>query len=763
MRHNNENVLGEEQPLLLNESLTTQGYCTIEKESVSNNESKKDIRQDRGLLPRIIWLIAGVVTLTCLSRHPQPLLGGLWQIKNHNNADLPTGTVSPSLAPFTFSPLPLGSIKPLGWLYSQLDLMAAGLAGTQHTFYRFVANSSWLGGSSEYSPLNEGFPYWLNGIVPLAYALDDQRLKRAIQESVGYVIEHQWSDGWLGPESAHTGQRNLWARYPLLSGLTQLLEADESYTLTVLPAMRRFVECMYGMLKHNGTGMMMQPGDMLSEQDHGWARTRVADLMVSLQWMYEHDEHGGQGGKLLNSMRLLRKYALDWSDWYDEEHYISGDVNHANASYVDEWFPFEHGVNVAMGLKIGAVVNRFEHNYTMIAMARRAVQWTFEYHGSASGSILADERLAGLAPYYGAELCTTVETIYSLSYLYQALGDESFAERAELAAFNALPAAVLGDWWSHQYVTQANQPYSKQLNDPTPFWNVNNRGQMFGLEPDYPCCTINHIQGYPKFLTNSWIAVGNDGLGHALLSPSAVDITLKSGAQIMVEVQTQYPFADSLEYTICTSRPFVFYVRIPSWTKVPSIIVAGKVLEYSPHNLDSRTGMYPIPITGNRTQVTVSLSSRSISLIPRANHTVAIMHGPLLYSLDVGYDAKYTAPRDYKLENGRLNGSIPSQSEDWTIINSKPWNIAIYTSTLRARSQHGDHNANIKALPRQIWSPGAPPVYLEGVGCEIHWPLYRGIPAEAPKNRTCIGEKHTVRLWPVGSSKIGMVELPTLP
>lgn len=105
-------------------------------------------------------------------------------------------------------------------------------------------------------------------------------------------------------------------------------------------------------------------------------------------------------------------------------------------------------------------MNRDKH---LVEQTRYAIDMTFQYQVGPSGTIIGDEYLGGRSPQRGSELCMTVETMFSTAYLFRLFGDNDYAEKAERAAYNALPAAIMPDWWSHQYVTQTNQPWSQNL------------------------------------------------------------------------------------------------------------------------------------------------------------------------------------------------------------------------------------------------------------------------------------------------------------
>ena len=70
--------------------------------------------------------------------------------------------------------LPVGAVRPSGWLADQLRLQAEGLTGRLEEIWPDVGpRSAWLGGDGEDW---ERGPYYLDGLVPLAHLTGDQAL-----------------------------------------------------------------------------------------------------------------------------------------------------------------------------------------------------------------------------------------------------------------------------------------------------------------------------------------------------------------------------------------------------------------------------------------------------------------------------------------------------------------------------------------------------------------------------------------------------------
>jgi hypothetical protein len=302
-------------------------------------------------------------------------------------------------------------------------------------------------------------------------------------------------------------------------------------------------------------------------------------------------------------------------------------------------------------------------------------------------------------------------------------------------------------------MAEPNQGYAQNLTE-SPFWNVNTLGQTFGLEPNYPCCTVNHPQGYPKFLSNSFVTVGDNGLGHALLSPATATATLPGGNNVTVSCDTKYPFDFTLTYTTSATSAFDLYLRVPGWATSNSASVnSGTSAPLSP---DANTGMAKVSLAAGQSTVTYTLDT-SLTLDQRANDTVSAYYGPLLYALQIGEQVVDMPPRNWGNKSDYSSTYAPPQAQDHYINNLTAWNIAIDPSTISYKT-----NASDDTLPNPIWTSGAPPGYMVAQGCEIAWPIEKGVPTNPPLERTCTAPAAEYTLVPYGSAKLHMAELPVV-
>ena len=151
-----------------------------------------------------------------------------------------------ALNPPRFRPLPLGSVRPQGWLERQLHIQVDGLSGHLDEFWPDVRDSRWFGGDAEGW---ERAPYWLDGVIPLAFLLDDATLKEKVVRYVDYVVTHQHADGWLGPRTmvAAAGQPeqpnyDLWAQFLATKALAQYYDATGDRR--IIKSVERALRCV---------------------------------------------------------------------------------------------------------------------------------------------------------------------------------------------------------------------------------------------------------------------------------------------------------------------------------------------------------------------------------------------------------------------------------------------------------------------------------------------------------------------------------------
>ena len=78
-------------------------------------------------------------------------------------------------------------------------------------------------------------------------------------------------------------------------------------------------------------------------------------------------------------------------------------------------------------------------------------------------------------------------------------------------------------------------------------WSTNGPdSNIFGLEPNYGCCTANMHQGWPKFAANLWMATRGWRSRGRRLWPSEVSTRVATGVPVSIAETTDYPFRETV-------------------------------------------------------------------------------------------------------------------------------------------------------------------------------------------------------------------------
>ena len=612
------------------------------------------------------------------------------------------------LAESVFYRLPLTSVKPVGWLRDQLQLQSHALTGHLDEFWADVGpNSAWLGGSGEGW---ERGPYYLDGLLPSAYLLDDPKLIAKTRPWIEWTLTHQSADGAIGPAK----NRDWWPIMIMLKVLTQYQEATGD--ARVIPVMEKY--------------FAYQSRILAGEPLQDWAVYRWQDELASVLWLYNRDGDP----HLLELARQLKGQGFDWTKMFDNFPF-PGKVARDQAKHDS------HGVNNGMGLKTAALWQLISHDPADRDATAHMLRALDQYQGLPNGMFSADEHFAGRNPSQGTELCAVVESMFSLELDLAALGDAALGDRLEKIAYNALPGGQSADLWTHQYDQQPNQVLcSIGKRD----WGTNGpESNLFGLEPNYGCCTANLHQGWPKFAASLWMASADDGLALAAYAPSQVRTSVK-GVDVTVDETTEYPFRDRVALTVSPAAKvrFPLYVRIPAWAGDATVAVNG--LKVDGVRAASFQRIEREWQRGDRVEIVLPMKVRTIEGF---NGSISVERGPLVYSLGIGESWS------------RLKQTGPVT--DYEVYPTSPWN---YGLRVDAANPAGAFQVSEAPVAKQPFDRTTPPAKIQVKARRLpQWVITDDSAGPPPQSPVVVrGQDETVTLIPYGAARLRITSFPVL-
>jgi len=591
-------------------------------------------------------------------------------------------------------------IKADGWLKRQLEIQAEGLNGNLDKVWRDVRDSAWIGGTSEGW---ERVPYWLDGFIPLAYLLENDDMKARAKKYIDVILAHQKADGWICPCGDEDREKyDNWAIQLIAKVLVVYYECSND---------ERIPDVVYKILKNYYELLKSEKIKLFN-----WGKFRWFESFIAINFIYRRYKESW----LLELAEILKHKGIDYTSlmplWERP---------------LNCWKYETHIVSIAMALKCEAVsCDLTDGIYRDIA--EKLYEHLYKFNGTPTGIFTGDECLSGVSPIQGTELCAVVEQMYSYEQLYAYTGDVKWAERLELLAFNALPATLSDDMWSHQYLQMSNQIACVRFPGKSLFRTNDSEAHIFGLEPNFGCCTANFGQGWPKFALSAFM-YNEDTVISVIPVPTVLNCDKGE-----IKLETNYPFENNFRYTVKAKKNFKLKIRIPGFAKklfADGAEITAKELSYSFNAGESR-------------EINLSFEAEA-HFDERPNELKAVRYGSLIFSLPIKYEKKM-----YEYEKNGVERKFPYC--DYEYLPKSEWSFAYCGNVLSVKTNVMD------SIP---FSSEKPPVVIEAKVKKIDWGLedgYDTVCAGLPVSKIPVGEEKSVLLYPYGCSKLRMTELPLI-
>lgn len=577
-----------------------------------------------------------------------------------------------------FDELPITCTEPAGWLRAYLETQRRGLTGHLEVAGPPFHTKGWAGrkivprGDEGDWGAYEQYGYWIDGMIRCGHLLGDDFLISKAKRNFDYVLEHVDADGYLGPASLKEyGKHQRWPHTVFFRALM----AHHGVTRD-----SRIVDALK---KH-----------YLSNTCPHFGFRDVCNIEIML-WVYEKT-----GDK-----RLLNYAAKTYADYVHIEIGLkaaaAATLLRGGDTIPDGMLSNKrgqmHGGTYNEICKLPALLYVYTGRKKYLDATVNAFRKIDRYHMLIDGVCSSTEALRGKDPLDSHETCDIADYTWSVGYLLAITGDARHADRIERACVNAAPGAVTSDFRAVQYFSCPNQVVADR-NSNHNLWSFGDEQMSYRPQPKTGCCPAESTRIIPNFAARMWLSDRRGGIVAALYGPSRVTARLgKSRQQVTVVEETNYPFAERIDFAIRTDKPvdFTLTLRIPGWCRNAQILIND-----SPHRARLK------PATFVRIRRTFRQNDRVVLLLPMVvklsrwpKGGIGIERGPLVFALPVKADRQ-------------VDQSDPNQTMQfpaWNLYPASAWNYA-----LALDPQNLDDQIEVVHHPAQLnpWSVDTAPIEL---------------------------------------------------
>ena len=555
------------------------------------------------------------------------------------------------MMPQQFIKLPTGSIKPDGWLLTQLQLQKDGLNGHLGEISAWLQkeDNAWLKAGGKWGW--EEVPYWLRGYAGVAYLFEDKAMLDEAKIWIESILKSQRENGNFGPSAETKGTQDFWPNMIAL----WILQSYHEYTgdARVIDFMTRYFHFQ-----------LTVPDELFMRKS--WQHYRGGDNLWSVAWLYNRTGDA----KLLELADKIHRNTANWT----------------KATELPTW----HNVNVAQGCREPATYYLFTGDSNMMKASYNVQSLVRRSFGQVPGGMFgADEnaRIGFFDPRQGTETCGFAEQMASDEIMLLITGDPYWAENCEDIAFNSYPAAFMPDYKSLRYITSPNMVMSDSENHKP---GIDNAGPFLAMNPfSSRCCQHNHGFAWPYYAEHLILATPDNGVAAVLFNACEAQMKVADGKEIVIKEMTDYPFDTQISFTVEMNEEtvkFPFYIRIPSWTRNVSLKINGKATAVNTEsgnylcihrewkNGDKVEVNYPMEISYRTWQVN--------------KNSVSVDYGPLTLSLRIAEkyvekNSAETAIWDSKWQEGADTSQWPS----YEIYPDSPWNYALQVQSVKLKER----------------------------------------------------------------------------